>query len=729
MDTKTMKQNPPPLLSLSTKIFLALLLGICTGIFFGELVAFLEIVGEVYIKLLQMTVLPYVILSLILGLGSLEYKQAVTLAKNGGLLLLLIWAITIGVVFLFPLAFPDWEFSSFFSKTLTQPRESIDFVKLYIPANPFNAIANNMVPAVVIFCISIGVALIGIKNKQRLMDDMTILMEALSRVTNFVVRLTPVGVFAITASASGTMGLDELQRMEVYIFTYVGFALVMALWILPALVTTLTPLKYRQVLGLTKDALVTAFATSSLFIVLPILAEKSKEMVAQSAADSEEAEAAIDVIIPASFNFPHAGKIFVFSFILFAGWFSGFKVEPASYPLLLGSGFMSLFANVNIAVPFMLDIMHIPSDTFQFFVATSVINARFGTLLAAVHVLSLTLLTAFAMSGQLKLQWLGLLRYMIISCCLLFVVVMGSRLFLTTVIEDSYDKDTVITSMSFSRPRFMPKVFTSPPAPYPMIPGQSSFTQIRERGLLRICYQEENNMPFSYFNANDQLVGFDIELLMILAADFALNLELVPANDLDLSSYFQTGYCDMGTGQSLDPTLALVQNYSINYIDYTLAFLIKDYRRHQFNDLESLGQQKLKIAVFTGSYYYQWMLHELLPEAELLSLDSFSYKDFIEHYSDRADALITVAEKGAAWSLLYPEFAVATPFNDTIKIPVAFPVPHGEEELADLLKIWINLKQKDGTISALYNHWILGQQHKEHRQRWSIIRDLLHWVE
>ncbi len=62
--------SKPPLFSLSAKIFLALILGVCTGLFLGEMVAFLDIVGEVYIKLLQMTVLPYVILSLIMGLGS-----------------------------------------------------------------------------------------------------------------------------------------------------------------------------------------------------------------------------------------------------------------------------------------------------------------------------------------------------------------------------------------------------------------------------------------------------------------------------------------------------------------------------------------------------------------------------------------------------------------------------------------------------------------------------------
>ncbi len=720
-----MKNNNPPLFSLSTRIFIALLLGIGTGLFFGEMVAFLETVGDVYIKLLQMTVLPYVILSLILGLGSLEYRQAILLAKKGGLLLLLVWAITLGVVFLFPLAFPDWQSSSFFSKALTQPRESVDFVKLYIPANPFHAIANNLVPAVVVFCISIGIALIGIKGKERLMEDMNVLMEALSRVTNFVVRLTPVGVFAITASASGTMGIMELKQMEVYLFTYVAFALVMSLWILPALVTTLTPLKYRQVIGLTKDALITAFATSSLFIVLPILAEKSKELIEHCDIDQKEAGSAVDVIIPTSFNFPHAGKLFTFSFILFAGWFSGFDVEPADYPLLLGSGFMSLFANVNIAVPFMLDSMHIPSDTFQFFVATSVINARFGTLLAAMHVLTLTLLTAFAMSNKVQIQWRGLLRYILISSCLLIVVVIGSRIFLTSTIKDSYNKDTIIASMSLSGQRITAKVYTVPPESPQTVPGKTRLEQVRERGILRVCYQEDNNMPFSYFNTDGQFVGFDIELLEILGADFDIQIELVPVTGLDLSSSFNEGYCDMGTGQPLTPELSTRQDYSLTYIDYTLAFLVKDYKRHQFNDLAFLKKQELKIAIF-DTHYYQRMLHRLLPKAELILVDSYS--SFIEHYHERADAMITVAEKGSAWTLLYPEYAVATPFGDTIKIPVAFPVPLGEESMADLLKNWIHLKQKDGTITNLYNYWILGQQQMIHQPRWSIIRDVLHWV-
>jgi len=164
----------------------------------------------------------------------------------------------------------------------------VDFLGLYIPSNPFFVLANNLVPAVVLFSIALGVALIGVPNKEKVLDGMGLLIDTLIRIANFVVKLTPLGVFAIMASSAGTMSFAEFQRLEVYIYSYVAISLVMSLWVLPALVTALTPLTYREVVGSTKDALITAFATTSLFVVLPILMEKSKEMVARHTGDREK---------------------------------------------------------------------------------------------------------------------------------------------------------------------------------------------------------------------------------------------------------------------------------------------------------------------------------------------------------------------------------------------------------------------------------------------------------
>lgn len=297
--------------------------------------------------------------------------------------------------FLFPVSFPDWTSSSFCSVSTQDAKADVDFAGLYIPSNPFYALANNLVPAVVLFSIAVGAAMIGIERKDRLIDGISLVIDA----------LTPLGVFSIMASASDTMSFVEFQWLGVYIFSYIALSIVMSLWILPGLVTTLTPLHYRDVIGSTKDALGMAFATTSLFIVLPILMEKSKEMIRKYADDQHEVESSVEVIVPVSFNLPHAGKLFTLSFVLFSGWYSGYPVAISDYPQLLGAGLASLFANVNLAVPFMLNTLRIPQDTYQVFITTGIINAHFATLVAAVFTLTLTLLAAFSMGELIRFSW------------------------------------------------------------------------------------------------------------------------------------------------------------------------------------------------------------------------------------------------------------------------------------------------------------------------------------
>jgi hypothetical protein len=42
---------------------------------------------------------------------------------------------------------------------------------------------------------------------------------------------------------------------------------------------------------------------------------------------------------------------------------------------------------------------------------------------------------------------------------------------------------------------------------------------------------------------------------------------------------------------------------------------------------------------------------------------------------------------------------------------------------------WVELKRRDRTIDALYGHWILGKQAVKRQPRWSIMRNMLHWVD
>jgi Na+/H+-dicarboxylate symporter len=64
----------------------------------------------------------------------------------------------LAVVLLAPLTFPKWPSASFFSTSQVETTPPVDFLQLYIPANPFHSLANTIVPAIVVFSVLIGLA-------------------------------------------------------------------------------------------------------------------------------------------------------------------------------------------------------------------------------------------------------------------------------------------------------------------------------------------------------------------------------------------------------------------------------------------------------------------------------------------------------------------------------------------------------------------------------------------
>ena len=325
-------------MSSSTKILIGLLSGVLVGLFFGEHAGVLKVVADGFVKLLQMMVLPYITLSIVTSLGTLSFDQVRTLGLRAGAVIIGLWCVALVFTFLIPLAFPGVETASFFSTTLVEPRRPFNFLDLFIPSNPFYALSNNVVPAVVLFSVFFGVALIGIEHKQTALDVFLVAKDALSRATRFIVGLTPYGIFAIAANTTGTLNLEQVVRIQVYLITYVFVALLLALWVLPGLVAALTPFGYREVLGPTRDALITAFMAADLFIVLPILIQACKELLEKHRLVDDKSRTLPDVIVPTSFNFPHTGKLLSISFILFAGWFADVEVPLSEYPKLALAG-------------------------------------------------------------------------------------------------------------------------------------------------------------------------------------------------------------------------------------------------------------------------------------------------------------------------------------------------------------------------------------------------------
>jgi Na+/H+-dicarboxylate symporter/ABC-type amino acid transport substrate-binding protein len=717
-------------MSSSTKILVGLLSGVLVGIFLGEHAIVLKIVADGFIKLLQMTVLPYITLSIITSLGALSYDQVKTLGLRAGAVLIGLWCFALIFAFLIPLAFPHIETASFFSTTLVERRPPFNFVDLFIPSNPFYSLSNNVVPAVVLFSVFIGVALVGVERKQALLDVFAVAREALSSATKFVVSLTPYGIFAIAANTAGTLNLEQVTRIQVYLVTYVIIALLIALWVLPGLVSALTPFSYREVLGPTRDALITAFMAGDLFIVLPILIQACKELLERHRLVDETTRTLPDVIVPTSFNFPHTGKLLSISFILFAGWFADVAVPVSEYPRLALTGLLTFFGSLNAAVPFLLDLFRIPADTFQLFLATGVVNSRFGSLLAAVHTVAVTLLGSAAIVGALRINPARVVRYLVITVVLSVATLGGLRMLFNTALKPTFAGEELVYSMRplmiHQEARLIKQADLSDAVEKP---AGSVVDSIKKRGVLRVGVSAYR-LPFVFVNRKHSLVGFDVEMAQLLGRDLGVKVEFIEIEDMPaLPRLLATGRVDLAmTGFAVTPERASEMLFSEPYLDETLAFVVKDHLRDQFStwtDIRELGAFPVAIPNLT---YYTDQVRTRAPELKLTLVDTIAQIE-ADLKRETFDAVAMPAESGSVLTLLYPKYTVVVPEPGIVKIPLAYPVARRDQEWAQFINTWIELKRRDGTIEALYGHWILGKQAGKRQPRWSIIRNVLHWVE
>jgi len=714
--------------SLSTQVLLGILAGIGAGLFLGELVTPVSVVGNVFIGLLQMTVLPYILVSLIGGLGRLRLDEARLLGARGGRFILLFWAIGLGTVACFPLAFPDWEAATFFSSSLAEVPEPIDIVGLYIPSNPFYALTNSIVPAIVLFSLAVGLALIATPRKEALLDTMDVFGDVIMRTAQAVVRLAPVGVFALVAVAAGTMDVRDLGRLQVYLLTYIGLALVLTFWVLPALVSTLTPIPYRRVIGATQDALLTAFATGNLLIVLPLLSERVKELLQEIRLRSDETDSAADLLVPINFNLPNLGKLLSLAFVLFAGWFAGAGADPGRYPAFLASGLFSFFGEVVVALPFLLDFMRVPADMFQIFVAVDVFTGRFGTLVAGMHTVALALLVAASVSGGTRIRKAALVRYVGVSVLLVVGVLGGLRLFYERVVPQEYRQYEQLVGMDLAIERVQvaevdPDTTLAPGDAR----GRGRLARILRRGSLRVGYLP-GSLPFVFRNQTGKLVGMEVDLAHMLARNLGVTLEFVELDRPGMAASLDTGRADiLMTGLFVTPERALRMRFAEPYMQGTLALVVPDHERHRFaSGREIREREDLRIAALDLPYYRS-MLKQAFPRAAVERVGS--PREFFKAEPGRYDALLFSAEAGSAWTLVHPQFSVVIPKPRVVRTQLAFALPRPADKLAAYVDTWVSLRAQDGAIEALYDYWILGQGAEPDEPRWSVVRNLLGWVD
>jgi hypothetical protein len=488
-------------------------------------------------------------------------------------------------------------------------------------------LANNVVPAVVLFSICVGIALIGVERKQGLLDVLDVVCQALTRVSSFVVRLTPYGIFAIAAAAAGTMTLDELGRIYAYLIVYSAVGLVLALWVVPLLVTSVTPFSYRQVVGASRDAVVTAFATGKLFVVLPLLIESTHRLFEQLGHDQPEEGDAASVLVPLAYPFPSIGKLLALLFIPFGAWYVGSPLATHQYPALFGTGLLSLFGSPLAAIPFLLDLFRLPADLFHLFLVSGVWATRISDAVGAVHLFAFSVLVSGAMAGIVRIRWRRLVGFVLSAGIVAVIVVGGVRIHLDTLSD-----------------------------------------QLRED-------------------------HFDVAMAGVVAT-------------FDLLETMVIGFSG---------------------IEVTGALVVRDHLRDEVGSVDAIRALDHARFGVVGYPRISSRFHERLPNAELVGFAD--PREFFEGDTDNVMALVTIAEAGAAWTIRYPGFHVVVPDGVDAKGQLAYPIGGGDHEFRSYIERWATLVRDDGTVDELYDHWILGGGAMPRGHRWSVIRDVLHWVE
>ncbi len=722
------QQPPKKPINLTAWIFLAMAFGIASGLFIGEYAVNLKFIGDVYVGLMQMTVLPYVVFSLIGNIGRLSVREVGLLATSGLKIFLGLWATAAITVLLLSQAFPDLTTGQYFSSTMVDPPPKLNWLNLFVPSNPFRSLADNSVPAVVVFCILFGVAIIGFEEKRSLLDHIGLITRTLHRVNGYVVKLTPIGVFGICAHAAGTMSFSEFERLQAYYLTFGASVILLTFVILPLLVTVYTPFTYRQVISAAKDALLTAFVTGSVFPVIPLLIEGVNRLYADHFRKDARHSDFPEFILPLAYPFPDSGNVIDLIFIPFAAWFLGDMMGIGDELFMVGAGFFLLFGKVFLTIPFLLNSFHIPQDMFQLFLAAGVLAARVGDILSSMHYLVFTVLTTAAMTGLLKVRLSRLFWAVGLALAIILPVILGIRYALTHIGNDEHGTETTLDRRDLlEKPVFTSLVAQAAPNPVPLKPGQNRLERIKQRGLIRVGYRPDN-LPYTYFNQEGKLVGLDIDLVTRLARDLNAGIEFVGFRSETLAQQLADDHFDMalsGLTDSLERSSVMLM--SEPYLVVNMALLVKDHQRSEFEDEEKINRRKrLRIGVVKGSYFEKRTLDHF-PDAQIDRLDS--PRQFFEEGWRELDALAMHAESGAAWTLVYPAYTVVNPLQRRDSAPVSLAIAGFDIVLDDTLNTWITLMKMDGTLDKLFDHWMLGKNTKPKEPRWSILRDILHWVQ
>ena len=267
-------------LALYWQILIAFALSVLYGLFFSEHVHLVAWMGDIFIKALKMIIIPLIFTSIISGianvgsgdnLGRLGFKTIAyylstsTAALFTGLVIVNIFKPGVGA---------DLGFANQV-EGLGVAKESFGSTLMNIvPDNLFVAMVENQMLSIIFFAMLMGFFITKTKEKSQkiLLGFFDSLFELIMKITLFVIRFTPYGIFGIVAKQiAENNDLGELfSRLGLFMLVVILALFIHAFIVLPIVLKTIgrvSPIKHFNAM---RTPLITAFSTSSSNATLPL---------------------------------------------------------------------------------------------------------------------------------------------------------------------------------------------------------------------------------------------------------------------------------------------------------------------------------------------------------------------------------------------------------------------------------------------------------------------------
>lgn len=289
-----MKNYHFPRLSLGWQIVVGLILGIIVGAvgYHNQMaIKVMGNLGTIFLRLIQMIVMPIVVSCLTVGIANIGDLHK--LGRIGGKTLiyfevLTTIAIVLGLVvgnlthpgtFINIHNLQGSDISKYMATAKTAAHTGIwDTILGIIPTNIFKSLADGEMMPVIFFSVffGLGIAAIG-ERGQVITDFLNGVAEVMFKVTNWVMKFAPVGVFGLIGMTVAEMGLDALLPLGYFILIAYLTMLLFCVVVL-GLVARIFHLHYWQTMRAILDEIILAFSTASSEATLPRLMEKTQKM-------------------------------------------------------------------------------------------------------------------------------------------------------------------------------------------------------------------------------------------------------------------------------------------------------------------------------------------------------------------------------------------------------------------------------------------------------------------